>query len=86
MIETRYICDRCSSISYSDEQFWKLQVTAQSGRLSVAHNAGVEMQVCRPCLESIGIYVQPETKAKPGYVERTTEDILRELINRVTPE
>ena len=41
------------------------------------------LQVCRPCLESLGVHVMRETKEKPGYVERTTEDILIELLERI---
>jgi ribosomal protein L40E len=86
MIKTTYICDRCSAEQPTIDQFWSIGVWA-------VHNAGSysdsaqehkrSIQVCRPCLEAFGVNVQRETKAQPSYVERTTEDILTELLERI---
>lgn len=87
VIKTTYICDKCGQEQDKREQFWALGVWAS--HTGGYHESVVEhklsIQVCRPCLESFGVHVQKETKAAPAYVERTIEDILRELIERVQP-
>ena len=87
MIKTTYICDRCNAEQATREQFWSIGVWA-SGSGSYDDRANIDkrsIQVCRPCLEALGVHVQAVTKAAPAFVERTTEDILRELIERVQP-
>ena len=87
MIKTTYICDKCGGEQESREQFWSIGVWASH---TGGYSEGVQehkksIQVCRPCLESLGVHVLAETKKKPEYVERSTEDILRELIQRFLP-
>lgn len=86
MIKTTYICDKCNAEQDTREQFWTLGIWVNyggSGYGESAHEHKRSIQVCRPCLESLGVHVTQETRAKPEFVERTTEDILRELIERV---
>jgi len=86
MIKTTYICDRCSAEQDTRDQFWSIGIWASHNGFGCSDSAQEHkrsIQVCRPCLESLGVHVQAETKAKPGHVERTTEDILRELLERV---
>lgn len=93
MIKTTYICDKCKNEQDTHSQFWTLGIWARHDGEKYESNSdmqrasinGRSIQVCRPCLESLGVHVQAETKKQPAYVERTTEDILRELIERVTP-
>ena len=85
MIKTVYICDRCNAEQATREQFWSIGVWASihGAQDSTSSIDKRSLQVCRPCLEALGVHVQAVTKAAPRYVERTTEDILRELIERV---
>lgn len=85
MIKTTYICDRCSNEQATAEQFWAVGVwaTHDGGYRDSAREHKKGIQVCRACLEALGFHVQTETKKHPEYVERTTEDILRELIEKV---
>ena len=85
MIKTTYICDRCNNEQATSEQFWTIGVWAShdGGYRDNLREHKKSIQVCRPCLEALGTHVQHETKKQPEYVERTTEDILRELVERV---
>ena len=86
MIKTTYICDRCKAEQANNEQFWSIGVWATHGGGSYSDSAQQHkksIQVCRPCLEALGVNVSRETAAKPSYVERPTEDILIELLERI---
>lgn len=86
MIKTICVCDRCAAEQETRNQFWTIGVWASHN--GEAYNESLKehkrsIQVCRNCLEALGVNVTRETAAKANYVERTTEDILRELIERV---
>lgn len=85
MIKTTYICDRCAAEQETRDQFWTIGVwaTPHGGFSETAIEHKKSLQVCRPCLEGLGVHVQRETAQKAGYVERTTEDILIELLERI---
>ena len=86
MIKTTYICDRCSHEQETRDQFWSIGIWAAHNGMGYNDSAQEHkrsIQVCRPCLEALGVNVTRETSSKATYVERTTEDILRELIERV---
>lgn len=87
MITTTYKCDKCGKELDSAGQLWHVGVSAQSinNKLIVGlFVEGKSMQVCRPCLESFGIFVQkrrdePEPPSPP-----TIEDLIREIIAEAT--
>lgn len=77
-------CDKCKRKVEKDEQFWALNLRAQE-RSTRYKNIEDEyptrsIDVCRPCLESFGIYTrnkpEPEKLTPPGI-----EAMLREILS-----
>ena len=88
MIKTIYICEKCGHEQLTDQQFWKVGVQAHP--INYPHTAnsfvtGKTMEVCRPCLESFGIHVQQKQDG-PAQPVPTVEDLIKEIIERCSPE
>lgn len=66
-------------------QFWKVGVTAkplnESGR-DYNNYAITPLEVCRPCLETLGIYVQEKTKELETHKPPTLEELIVDLVRR----
>lgn len=79
-----YTCDKCKKEQDSDFQFWTVGVTANHGVTPSNHFvAQKSLQVCRPCLEGFGIFVQ--TRGKPDKSEPKTptlEELIMEIVER----
>jgi len=79
-----YKCDKCDAEQKTQEEFWTVGVTALPyiGTTNTFVQ-GKSMQVCRPCLESFGIYVQkkqPHELVIP--MPPTLEDLIVDLVQR----
>lgn len=89
--KTIYTCDRCGGTQETRDQFWGIRVQITHfgcypqnwDTVGAAHPA---VEVCRSCLEHLGFYPRPETKAKPDYNPPSTEDLIREILSRVGVE
>jgi hypothetical protein len=83
-VVTTYTCDRCFAEQTSKDQFWTVGVTAKAH----SYNSGnapyaiTPMEVCRDCLENLGIYPQTKTTEQPTYNPPTLEDLIVELVQR----
>lgn len=83
-ITVTYTCDRCGSAQTTNEQFWTLEVQARCNTQFPYEVA--KIQVCRPCLELLGIH----RRVKEGVKDKrpappTVEDLIREIIERCQP-
>ena len=84
-IKTIYTCDKCGNEQATQEQFWTVGVTANCGLN--AHKyfvAGMSMQVCRPCLESLGIYAQKREDEPDAPKPPTLEELIIEIVRNHT--
>jgi methionine synthase II (cobalamin-independent) len=82
-IVTNYICDKCGNSQTNPGQFWALRVNVVDANYSTSRE-WKSMNVCRPCLESFGIYAQEETKKSPDYnPPETVEDLIRKILDIV---
>ena len=78
-----YTCDKCGSEQNHGDQFWTVGVTATMSIYAGDQRVDkFSMQVCRPCLESLGIHVRTETKEKPDHNPPTLEDLIREIVEQ----
>jgi hypothetical protein len=88
-VRTIYKCDKCGGEQDTEAQFWIVGVVADH----IGHKPNcyaptsfvekMSMQVCRPCLESFGIYVQIK-KNEPDPPVPTTEELICEIVRRAT--
>lgn len=84
MIRTIYKCDKCGKEQDTAEQFWTVGIFARAkdrypARSSLDESADRSLEVCRPCLESLGVHVQ---KVNPPAVQppvASLEDRIREI-------
>lgn len=86
MITTIYKCDICGLEQDDNKQFWTVGVTASyQGYSSMSFVENKYLEVCRPCLESLGIYVQ---KKKDDSLPNppTIEELIREIIARCSDD
>jgi len=79
-ITTIYKCDKCGNEQDNGKQFWHVGITIFTQYISKYTEQ--EIDVCRPCLESLGINV-PEEKAQTLPPPPTVEDLIREIISLV---
>ena len=81
-ITTIYKCDKCGNEQPTREQFWVIGVAVRHegnyGSRTMDIQGERQMHVCRPCLESFGIYA----KEKPQEPETpvTIETLMRQII------
>lgn len=83
---TIYKCDKCGKEQTNPQQFWTVGVTANPQVYSSDQFVPKRsMHVCRDCLDGMGVYVEhyraPEEKPPEP---PTTEDLIRELVQRCT--
>ena len=83
MITTIYKCDKCGNEQNDTEQFWTVGITAEV--MYVSSRVVKSIHVCRPCLESFGIYVSPK-KDEPLPAPPTVEELIREIIARCSDD
>jgi len=82
--KTIYTCDRCGADQETRNQFWALRVQVKHFDNPLDWDpAYSEMEVCRSCLEHLGIHPSPATKASPDYNPPSTEELIREILSRV---
>jgi hypothetical protein len=86
---TVYKCDKCGNEAHTGTQFWTVGVAAfcesnsqqyAIGRLDFVDQKS--MQVCRPCLELLGIHVSQKTLEKLTYEPPTLEELIREIVQK----
>jgi hypothetical protein len=86
-IKTEYKCDRCGVAQATAVQFWEVGVTANCIDATFKNDSfvcGKRMQVCRTCLEILGIHTQkrePDAPAPP-----TIEELILEIVNNAMAE
>lgn len=90
-LKTLFTCDKCGTVQDMTKEFWSIGVVVKEGSMttwSLPHPGKDSiMQVCRPCLELLGIYRSPDIK--PGHIAPppppTLEDLIVEIVrNQVT--
>jgi hypothetical protein len=83
-VKTTYKCDKCGAEQDTDDQFWTVGIYANCQCLSDNKVTGKSLQVCRLCLEELGIYA--ETKINKDLMPvpiPTVEDLIRTIMERV---
>jgi hypothetical protein len=86
-IRTIYTCDKCGEEHDTSNNFWNVGVMAHSMNYSPSDKTFVKdksMQVCRPCLESFGIYVTTKVNMPAPPAPPAVEELIRDLITRCT--
>ena len=81
-IITIYKCDKCGDEQSTPEQFWKLSVIYKHLGTGCCVNETKGINVCRKCLESLGINATPKTKESPKYSPLTIEELIAEIVHR----
>jgi len=86
-IKTLYTCDKCGVVQEDNKQFWTVGVTANCQTYpSDTFVTGMHMHVCRPCLESFGIYVHKKPDETTNTPEPPTlEELINEIVLRCIP-
>ena len=82
MITTIYKCDRCEKTQENGNQFWTVSVTVlHYGSNQSFTSSDKFIQVCRECLEELGIHRQerPLDERPPA---PSIEDLIKEIISR----
>ncbi len=83
-----YECDKCKKIQDTPEQFWEVGIKAQAFNYTSDSfvNEKFKMQVCRPCLESFGIYAQQRKASEaPAPQPPTLEELIVEIVRQNIP-
>tara|TARA_R110000822_G_scaffold70758_2_gene170934 strand:- start:810 stop:1106 length:297 start_codon:yes stop_codon:yes gene_type:complete len=98
MIKTLYECDMCGKVQEAlgpckvqevSTQFWDVGVTAKanSSLSNYATFVTPPLQVCRSCLEDMGIHVKESNPKKPLPLTPTTlEDLIVEIVKKTIKE
>ena len=84
-VKTEYVCDRCGNSQPTHEQFWVVGVVAHTydRQPSACDFGNRRMQVCRPCLEVLGVHRRkPEQEAAPIPPPLTVEELIREIVQQ----
>ena len=81
-IITIYKCDKCGAEQSTNEQFWYLAVAYKCLHLGYGESKTKGINVCRKCLESLGINATPQTKESPEYSPPTIEELIAEIVHR----
>ena len=80
-ITTIYKCDQCGKEQFDKKDFWELAVVYRTDYVSWnPDRSDLKMQVCRPCLETFGIVIEP--KEPPIAQPMTIEDLIYEIANQ----
>lgn len=83
MIVTIYKCDRCGAEQGSREQFWTVGVSASCSLALPPHEPyKKQIQVCRPCLDVLGIFVKEGATDDSVRHVPSVEELIREIIER----
>lgn len=83
-VETIYTCDKCAKSQLTPKQFWTLEIGKNPHDTYQQYATPVmSMQVCRSCLEALGIYANPNPPPGTQPV-LAIEDLIREIIERAT--
>lgn len=80
-----YECDKCHNKQEDHEQFWFLTVHAKWAQNNSSRPVGHSYDVCRNCLEDLGIF-QQKTQDTQSPEPPTVEELIREIIQRCTEE
>lgn len=85
-----YTCDKCGSEQEKPEQFWQIGVVTKQAGLNVptlkggnyeTFTTGKSLQICRPCLESFGIFAQKKEGIEQPEPP-TTEELIVDILDR----
>ena len=87
---TNYKCDKCGNIQHTAEQFWTVGVKARTiASQQQVYDSSFSlppMEVCRKCLESLGLYPTKKTVEAEGYAPPTLEELIIEIVQREAGE
>lgn len=77
-------CDKCNCNVDNNSQLWEIGVSAKlASPMYVPSDSSLpRIQVCRQCLEELGIHVRKETVMPEGHKPPTTEELIREIVTR----
>ena len=86
-VKTIYQCDKCGGEQFSEDQFWTVGVWAICSPVRVnphysEYVQNKKIQVCRPCLESLGIHLTVKDGGDSAPPAPTVEELIREIIER----
>lgn len=84
-VRTIYTCDKCGSEHDSAKGFWRVGIMASPYDRPSSYTTtttGAEMQVCRPCLESFGIFAKKK-EIEDGRREPTLEEKIIDILNHL---
>lgn len=83
-VTVTYTCDKCGMQQPTSNQFWTVGIKAQcSGHTSDQYISNkFKMEICRPCLEYLGIHPTEKTVNDPEYQPPTLEELIREIVER----
>ena len=84
-VKTIYTCDKCGNEQFTKDQFWVVGVSAATlgERVGIGYVKDKLIHVCRPCLDSFGIYEQTKPSDPPNPELPTVEELIREIISLV---
>ena len=81
-ITTIYKCDKCGAEQSTNVQFWLLNVSYQELSTSYGKSYTKGINVCRKCLESLGINASKIVRESPEYSPPTIEELIAEIVQR----
>lgn len=89
--KTIVTCDLCNKDIISDSQTWDLLLYAECGHKPGSSSGGYDtprlrLEICRPCLDRLGIIVTYGEERKILQPTPTIEDIIREIVANAVEE
>jgi len=88
--ETIVTCDLCKAIIKDDEQHWNVLLYAtasyQPHPENSPHTPWLRLEICRPCLDRLGIAVRNKKPEELHAPVPTIEDMIRELVANAVEE
>ena len=82
-VKTTYTCDKCKKVQEEKGDLWHVGISVNCGKPASYTNAPLRMEVCRPCLESFGIYMKDkDTGSIVTDPIPTLEALIEEIVQR----
>ena len=79
---TIYKCDKCGAEQSTNEQFWYLAVAYRCMHSNYGESKTKGINVCRKCLESLGINASKAVRESSEYNPPTIEELIAEIVQR----
>ncbi len=91
-VKTTYTCDKCKKEVDKESDLWELGIEARNKGSSSFSSfkitikdfvRGQSIEVCKPCLESFGLYVTEKTPEKEKALELSVEQRIRLILEDI---